>query len=111
MDVCIAKSGDTLDLASSDSRWLQRQHRLEDGVEFCYARHGRDVRRLIDTAYFSRFQLCLCSRNKLRSQYDLAPCQLRQVMPFVFAIEVTKEKGGVSFEVSVEMWWLKGVRM
>lgn len=45
MDVCIAEGGDALDLAPRDSRWLQRQHRLEDGVELCYARHGCDVRR------------------------------------------------------------------
>ena len=59
LNVCIAEGGDALDLATSDSRWLQRQHRLEDDLEFCYARHGCGVRRWIDTAYSSQFELCL----------------------------------------------------
>lgn len=55
LDICIAEGGDALDLAPSDSRWLQRQHRLEDDLEFCYARHGCGVRRWVDTAYSSQF--------------------------------------------------------
>ena len=45
LDVCVTESGDALDFACSDSGWLQRQHRLQDGVELCYARHGCNVRR------------------------------------------------------------------
>ena len=35
--VGIAESGDARDLASSDPRWLESQHRLENAVEFRYA--------------------------------------------------------------------------
>ena len=59
LDICIAESGDALDFATGDSRRLQRQHGLKNGVELCYARHGCDVRRPIDTAYSSQYELCL----------------------------------------------------
>ena len=59
LDVCIAERGDALNLTSSDPRWFQRQHGLEDGVEFRYAGHDCYVRRSVDTAYFSQLQLCL----------------------------------------------------